>query len=261
MKKTLLTFTIVAVSYCSYAQSQIITTGNNVVNPSDPMAADVVIGSNPTGGSRHDASMMWWSNASASRISNTADVFYLSMWSTTTPNIALAATVGGTSYFRGNLGIGTTSPQTKLHIVGNGASIDGASQINGDNLAIQGNTGGRSTSNGAQLEFVIPANTDGTNLWGQARIITTAGNSNNGDATGKMILGTRRYYNKLGSGTLWYYGNDIVIDGSGNVGIGTTNPQGYMLAVAGTAIATSMTIKTVNNWPDYVFKKTTSFLL
>jgi len=40
-----------------------------------------------------------------------------------------------------------------------------------------------------------------------------------------------------------------------NVGIGTTNLQGYMLAVNGSAIATSMIVKLHSNWPDYVFKK------
>jgi hypothetical protein len=122
MKKIFLSVLLIAASYCSYAQSQIITTGNNVVDPANPIAADVVIGSNSTGGTRHDASMMWWSNGSASRISNTADVFYLSVWSTATPNIALAATVGGTSYFQGNLSIGTTDSKGYKFAV-NGSAI------------------------------------------------------------------------------------------------------------------------------------------
>jgi len=157
----------------------------------------------------------------------------------------------------GNVGIGTTVPQTNLHIVGTGASIDaGNIEYSGGGLIVQGNTGSRSSTTGAQLEFVIPASTDGTNLWGQGRIITVAGTSSNDDATGKMIIGTRRMINKLGIGAQWYYGNDLVIDGSGNVGIGTLNPQGYQLAVNGTAIATSMTVKLYSAWPDYVFKPT-----
>ncbi|NHA05363.1 prefoldin subunit [Mucilaginibacter sp. HC2] len=40
-----------------------------------------------------------------------------------------------------------------------------------------------------------------------------------------------------------------------NVGIGTTDPKGYKLAVNGSVIATSMTVKVYANWPDYVFKK------
>jgi hypothetical protein len=186
MKRIFLTVVLIAVCNYSYAQSQIITTGNNVVNTTNPLGADVVVGSNANGGTRHDGSMMWWSNASASRISNTADIFYLSVWNTTTPNIALSAIYGGTSYFQGNLGVGTTSPQSNLHIIGTGASVDGDNQYTGGGLIVQGNTGARSTTTGAQLEFVIPANTDGSNTWGQARIITVAGNSNSTDATGKM---------------------------------------------------------------------------
>ncbi len=41
---------------------------------------------------------------------------------------------------------------------------------------------------------------------------------------------------------------------SGNVGIGTTDTKGYKLAVAGSAVAESMTIKLRAQWADYVFK-------
>lgn len=124
-----------------------------------------------------------------------------------------------------SIGIGTTMPQSLLHISGTGTFINQSSQFDPKSLIIQSNNGGRGLANGAQLEFVIPANTDGTNPWGQARIITVAGNSNTGDATGKMIFGTRRMFNKVGAGATWYYGDDVTIDGRGNVGIGITNPQ------------------------------------
>jgi hypothetical protein len=42
---------------------------------------------------------------------------------------------------------------------------------------------------------------------------------------------------------------------TGNIGIGTANTNGYQLAVNGSAIATSMTVKAYANWPDYVFQK------
>jgi len=42
---------------------------------------------------------------------------------------------------------------------------------------------------------------------------------------------------------------------NGNVAIGTTDPKGYKFAVAGSAIAESMTVKLQANWPDVVFKK------
>lgn len=157
--------------------------------------------------------------------------------------------------YNGNVGIGTTGPTARLHLVGSGVSIDGGNSIsiNNNDLAIQANTGGRSTTSGAQLEFVIPANTDGSNAWGQARIITVAGNTSNGNATGKMILGTRRSFDKLGTGAQWYYGNDLIIDGAGNVGVGTLTPD-QKLSVNGTVHAKSVVID-LNGWSDYVFKK------
>lgn len=79
-------------------------TGNNTFNILDPKAADIVIGSDA--GTRHDSSIMMWSNASASRIFQQADVFYLSTWNVnpiTAANVQLAAAVGGTSSFRGTV--------------------------------------------------------------------------------------------------------------------------------------------------------------
>jgi len=47
----------------------------------------------------------------------------------------------------------------------------------------------------------------------------------------------------------------IVEDANGNVSIGTTDPKGYKLAVAGNMIAESMKVKLQGTWPDYVFKR------
>ncbi|RDC56198.1 hypothetical protein DU508_11340 [Pedobacter chinensis] len=46
------------------------------------------------------------------------------------------------------------------------------------------------------------------------------------------------------------------ITGNGNVAIGTTDPQGYKLAVKGNIIAEEIKVKLHANWPDYVFKST-----
>lgn len=57
--------------------------------------------------------------------------------------------------------------------------------------------------------------------------------------------------NILSSGTLT---EAMRINYLGNVGIGTTDPQGYKLAINGSAIAESVTVKLHGSWPDYVFK-------
>lgn len=155
----------------------------------------------------------------------------------------------------GNVGIGTTNPQTSLHVVSTGATYeaDNSKPISGGGLVIQGNIGGsRSAATGAQLEFVLPANPDGSNFWGQARIITVPGTSSPG-AFGKMILGTRRNINKFGTGYQLYYGDDLIIDGAGNIGIGIINPKNK-LDVNGIIHSRAVNID-LTGWNDYVFKK------
>ncbi|MBT2564395.1 hypothetical protein J7E50_06845 [Pedobacter sp. ISL-68] len=155
----------------------------------------------------------------------------------------------------GNVGIGTTTPAGLLHLSGTYASIDGGNnyQYSGTGLIVQANTGGRTLDKGAQIEFVVPAAADGGNMWGQGRIITVAGNAFNNDATGKMILGTRRMFDKKNVGQQWFYGDDIVIDGVGNIGIGTLTPK-EKLSVFGTVRAVEVKVESTG-WPDYVFAK------
>jgi hypothetical protein len=53
----------------------------------------------------------------------------------------------------------------------------------------------------------------------------------------------------------WLYAGGVVYDSVDNIAIGTSNNQGYKLAVNGTAIFTKVKVKTAGTWPDYVFKK------
>ena len=143
---------------------------------------------------------------------------------------------------------------TGLNISGPGISSNvGNSAPITSNFVVQANTGGRFSDKGAQLEFVVPANIDGTNPYGQGRIITVAGNNASYNATGKMIFGTRRMFDKLGTGQEWYYGDDIVIDGVGNIGMGTLSPR-EKLSVNGNIRAREVKVE-ATNWPDYVFRE------
>ena len=57
---------------------------------------------------------------------------------------------------------------------------------------------------------------------------------------------------------LAFYTNDqkrMILDGNGALSIGTINPTGYRLAVAGKAIAEEIVVKLQVDWPDYVFEK------
>ncbi|MNE72610.1 hypothetical protein D3C80_1685680 [compost metagenome] len=52
-------------------------------------------------------------------------------------------------------------------------------------------------------------------------------------------------------GSLW--GDLIINEKGGNVGIGVNDTKGYKLAIAGNMIAEQVTVKLKGNWPDYVF--------
>ena len=70
-----------------------------------------------------------------------------------------------------------------------------------------------------------------------------------------------QYYNgtgwvSLGTGSAsarWSFSSGSVYDSVDNIAIGTSNTQGYKLAVNGSAIFTRAVVKPYANWPDYVF--------
>ncbi len=53
----------------------------------------------------------------------------------------------------------------------------------------------------------------------------------------------------------WLVAGNGIYDTLDNIAIGTSNTQGYKLAVNGSAIFTRVVIKPQANWPDYVFDK------
>jgi len=116
----------------------------------------------------------------------------------------------------GNIGIGTTIPSGKLEILKN-ANLSTAISIPNSGLIIRADNDG----NDASLRFGV----DNTNL--------------------KAVIQTQQ----TTTGTKF----DLLLNPfNGNVGIGTTNPGTYKLAVNGNIRAKEIKVET--GWADYVFK-------
>jgi hypothetical protein len=92
-----------------------------------------------------------------------------------------------------------------------------------------------------------------------------SGDLQNGLLLYNTDVGVFQYYNgsawnSVGSGSGggsvgWQSGSGAIYDSTDNVGIGTSNTQGYKLAVNGAAIFTRIKVKAVGFWPDYVFRR------
>jgi hypothetical protein len=145
----------------------------------------------------------------------------------------------GNYYFRGRnmivqngqVGIGTTTPGTMLEIMTTNIA-------DGLQLRYSGTSGFvRLTASNFATWYLNPIV-----LSGDAGLIFGANTVDN-ITTGLVIA---PYRSTVGG---------LRIDNNGNVGIKTSNTQGYQLAVNGSAIFTSAWVKPYANWPDYVFKR------
>ncbi|MEM7297864.1 MAG: hypothetical protein AAF391_06320 [Bacteroidota bacterium] len=118
----------------------------------------------------------------------------------------------------GLIGIGTSNPQSILHV--RSAMIPESSTNNTHaNLLVEA-TGSRDVGQGAVLGFELPANVDGTSPWQHGRIMVLPDNPNSGRADGKMLLQSR-YYN----GSSWDWRPNLSLDSKGNAGVGVLTPE------------------------------------
>jgi hypothetical protein len=129
------------------------------------------------------------------------------------------------------VGIGTTTPVSKLTISNNAAA---------GHLMIQ-TTDNPASGSQADIDFQIISTKHTV-----ARISSFYADSNE-NGYGGLHFWTRS------QGSLQ---KRLTIDHAGNVGIGTENTRGYKLAVVGPLICERATVKLKSNWPDFVFDST-----
>lgn len=132
------------------------------------------------------------------------------------------STIGNNIYYNtGNVGIGLAYPAEKLHVAGN---IKLGYEGGGPNFGIEWYTSSWASGYGHKIY-----NTDPGTGWTDLRI---AARHNSGSWTDMMTFTS-----------------------TGNIGIGTTNPGTFKLAVEGKIGAREVRVTLQNPWPDYVFHK------
>lgn len=145
----------------------------------------------------------------------------------------------------GRIGIGTVSPVRDFQLGNSGSNYGGYGRLQGNFLSLGG-------QNHARWEF-----NDQNFGIGAGKM------SNNGTTDDDLYLWSYkgegrdiRFMSTFdGNSDVATWSSNMIIKGeSGNVGIGTTDPKGYKLAVAGNIISENITVKLQSQWPDYVFK-------
>lgn len=128
------------------------------------------------------------------------------------------STPGLIYYNEGNVGVGTTSPQSKLEITGNGSYL----RLNPENGVV-----GSSITSGQSINIIFNDNKVGNDFFS----IRGAGDT---------------YSTSI---------EHLRINHLGNVGIGTIDTKGFKLGVKGKIISEEVKIASYSNWADFVFKK------
>ena len=128
----------------------------------------------------------------------------------------------------GYVGIGTTSPNQKLE-------VDGSVLFNAENAAF-----GFDAQPNARLGII--------KKFGSYPTISSSSGA-------PIVFGQTNQpdiYTNISGATLT---ERMRIDANGNVGIGTSNPGSYKLAIEGKIGAREVNVIGTNPWPDYVFEK------
>ena len=167
-----------------------------------------------------------------------------------------------------NLGIGTTSPDSKLEVASTSepsfrlshtaGSIFTDFYTNSAGRAILKPTSGSNTSNGLAIGPITPAATlhvydDNKSTFGKPRVLIQGGSNNTGDPmlSFKQDSGSNEWSMgldnddsdkfKLSRSSVLHSNTALTIDGSNNVGIGTASPN-KLLSVSGQAIIQDLRI-------------------
>jgi hypothetical protein len=146
----------------------------------------------------------------------------------------------------------------RMRVFGGGNIAIGTTSDNGNLLQVNGHiwATGLVLPTGAAAGMVLVSDASGNATWQPA-----AAGSGSGWALGgnTAVNPSATFIGTTDNSTVAFRTNNVErmrIDGTtGNVSIGTTNAQGYALAVNGSAIFTQVKVKTYPTWPDYVFRK------
>lgn len=135
----------------------------------------------------------------------------------------------GYGYFRGELGIGTTSPAGSLHVVGDNRdmyldSINGTNASYGPDLQLRRSRAGAIVAEDDKLGGVRFFGHDGVDYRTAGTILVEVdGTPGSGDMPARMIFNVSQDGELVGDGT-----PEMVIKNTGLVGIGTETPSGIL---------------------------------